>query len=127
MDMEVFIMSASELFCQQINANTYLLEWKNKINQKLNNGGYKVGEPTEDTIVNYAMDFIYEYHNSVNNGRLYANNRLPNEADVEAFAKIVAALLFEWQSVSSFEHPSKVQERISKKLSEALKNNNDSE
>ena len=125
--MEVFIMSASELFCQQINANTYLLEWKNKINQKLNNGGYKVGEPTEDTIVNYAMDFIYEYHNSVNNGRLYANNRLPNEEDVEAFDKFVSALLFEWQSVSSFEHPSKVQERISKKLSEALKNNNDSE
>ena len=56
-------MSASELFCQQINANTYLLEWKNKINQQLNNGGYKVVEPNEYTIVKYTMDFNYEYHN----------------------------------------------------------------
>ena len=116
-------MSASELFCRQINANSCLLEWKNKIDQKLKTNGYKTGEPTEETIVNYAMDFIQNYHNAVNIGRLWSDNRLPNEKDVEAFAKIGAALLYEWQSVSSSEHPSKVQEEISKKLSEALNNN----
>lgn len=114
-------MSASEQFCQQVNTNTYWLEWKNKIDQKLKSNDYKIGEPTEDTIVNYAMDFIYEYHDFVNNGRLWKDNRLPNENDIEVFAKIGAALLYEWQSVSSYEHPSKVQEGISKKLSEALK------
>ena len=116
-------MSVSELFCRQINANSCLLEWKNKIDQKLKTNGYKTGEPTEETIVNYAMDFIQNYHNAVNIGRLWSDNRLPNEKDIEAFAKIGAALLYEWQSVSSSEHPSKVQEEISKKLSEALNNN----
>lgn len=119
------MISASELFCQQVNANAYLSEWKNKIEQKLKTNGYKLGEPTEETIVNYAMDFIQDYHNAVNIGQLWSDNRLPNEKDIEVFAKIGATLLYEWQSVSSSKHPGKVQEGISKKLSETLRDNNE--
>lgn len=114
------MISASEQFCQQINGNSNLSEWKTKIDQQLRNNQYKVGEPSEETIVNYAMDFIYDYHNAVNSGRLWSDNRLPNEKDIDAFAKIVTALLYEWQSISSFDNSYSVQERIRKQLSDAL-------
>ena len=114
------MMSASEQFCQQINGNSNLSEWKNKIDQKLRNNQYKVGEPTEEIIVTYAMEFIYDYHNAVNIGRLWSGNRLPNEKDIEAFAKIITALLYEWQSISSFDNSYSVQEKIRKQLLDAL-------
>lgn len=66
------------------------------------------------------MEFIYDYHNAVNIGRLWSGNRLPNEKDIEAFAKIITALLYEWQSISSFDNSYSVQEKIRKQLLDAF-------
>lgn len=112
--------SASELFCKQVN-DSRLSEWKNKIDDKLHQNEHEVGKVTEESIVNYAMEFIYEYHNRVNNGHLEPNNRLPNDDDIEAFAKIGVVLLYEWQSIPEYgKHHTKVQERLQKKISDKL-------
>lgn len=114
-------MSASEQFYKQINENPYLSEWKNKIDQQLKTNQHKHGETSEETIVKYALDYIYDYHNTVNAGRLWKDNRQPNEDDINAFSKIVTAILYEWQTIGQFDNIVTVQERIRKKLSDALK------
>lgn len=118
-------MSASEQFCKQINENPYLSEWKEKIDRKLKENGYKIGEATEEIILDYAMGYIYDYHNAVNIGHLWKGNRQPNEKDIETFSKIVTALLYEWQSIGQFDNANDVQERIRKELSDALKDETD--
>ena len=45
---------------------------------------------------------MFDYHDTVNIGRLWADNRNPNDDDIDLFARIVLAILSEYNIIDEY-------------------------
>lgn len=100
---------------EEVNNGFAVKDWKNKILEKIRQN-YSDDIPSEDTVVCYAADLIQEYHNTINNGRLWPDNRSVTDSDVSDFAKIVIAILADYGQLSEYENADDSMVRIGNKL-----------
>lgn len=96
-------MTQVRKIAEEVNNGFAIKDWKNKLLEKIRQN-YRDDIPSEDTVVCYAADLIQDYHNTINNGRLWADNRDVTDSDVSNFAKIVIAILAGYGQLSDYEN-----------------------
>ena len=100
---------------EEVNNGFAIKDWKNKILDIIRQN-YRDEIPSEETIICYAADLIQDYHNTVKNGGLWADNRDVTDSDVSNFAKIVIAILAGYGQLSDYENADDSIIRIEAKL-----------
>lgn len=103
----------------EVNNGLTIKDWKNKLLEKIRQN-YGNNIPSEDTVVCYAADLIQDYHNTINNGRLWPDNRSVTDSDVSDFVKIVIAILAGYDLLSEYENADDSMVRIEKKLRQEM-------
>lgn len=96
-------MTQVRKIAEEVNNGLAIKDWKNKLLEKIRQN-YRDDIPSEDTVVCYAADLIQDYHNTVKNGGLWADNRDVTDSDVSNFAKIVIAILAGYGQLSDYEN-----------------------
>lgn len=108
-------MTQVRKIADEVNNGFAIKDWKNKLLEKIRQN-YRDDIPSEDTVACYAADLIQNYHNTINNGRLRADNRDVTDSDVSDFVKIVMAILAGYGQLSEYENADEAMARIEKKL-----------
>ena len=108
-------MTQVRKIADEVNNGFAIKDWKNKILDIIRQN-YRDDIPSEDTVVCYAADLIQDYHDTINNGRLRADNRDVTDSDVSDFVKIVIAILAGYDLLSEYENADDSIVRIEKKL-----------
>lgn len=104
---------------EEVNNGLAIKDWKNKILDIIRQN-YRDEIPSEETIICYAADLIQDYHNTVKNGGLWADNRDVTDSDVSNFAKIVIAILAGYGQLSDYENADDSIIRIEAKLRQEM-------
>ncbi len=104
---------------EEVNNGFAIKDWKNKILDIIRQN-YRDEIPSEETIICYAADLIQDYHNTVKNGGLWADNRDVTDSDVSNFAKIVIAILAGYGQLSDYENADDSIIRIEAKLCQEM-------
>ncbi|MCI6166511.1 MAG: hypothetical protein MR685_02810 [Alistipes sp.] len=68
--------------------------------------------PPESLVIHRASVIIFDYHDTVYNGHLSADNRNPNEDDLDLFTKIIITILYEYGLVGEFDDFDELYNRI---------------
>ena len=99
------MMSKVEQVKLQIDNNGIWSWWNSKVREKvmkslMPNESY----PPESLVIHWASVIIFDYHDTVYNGHLSADNRNPNDEDLDLFTKIIITILYEYGLVGEFEN-----------------------
>lgn len=88
-------------------------EWKEKVAKSVKDNMMQ-GEslPPESLVIQRASVIIFDYHDTVDNGRLGLDNRNPNEDDLDLFTRIIITILYEYGLVGEFDDFDRHYERI---------------
>ena len=97
----------------QIDNNGIWSWWNSKVREKvmkslMPNESY----PPESLVIHWASVIIFDYHDTVYNGHLSADNRNPNDEDLDLFTKIIITILYEYGLVGEFENFDELYNRI---------------
>ena len=88
-------------------------EWKDKVAESVKeNMMRKESCPPESLVIHRASVIIFDYHDTVYNGHLSADNRNPNDEDLDLFTKIIITILYEYGLVGEFENFDELYNRI---------------
>lgn len=106
-------MSKVEQVKLQIDNNSIWSWWNSKVREKvmeslMPNESY----PPESLVIHWASVIIFDYHDTVYNGHLSADNRNPNDEDLDLFTKIIITILYEYGLVCEFENFDELYNRI---------------
>lgn len=106
-------MSKVEQVKLQIDNNSIWSWWNSKVREKvmeslMPNESY----PPESLVIHWASVIIFDYHDTVYNGHLSADNRNPNDEDLDLFTKIIITILYEYGLVGEFENFDELYNRI---------------
>ena len=106
-------MSKVEQVKLQIDNNGIWSWWNSKVREKvmkslMPNESY----PPESLVIHWASVIIFDYHDTVYNGHLSADNRNPNDEDLDLFTKIIITILYEYGLVGEFENFDDLYNRI---------------
>ena len=106
-------MSKVEQVKLQIDNNGIWSWWNSKVREKvmkslMPNESY----PPESLVIHWASVIIFDYHDTVYNGHLSADNRNPNEDDLDLFTKIIITILYEYGLVGEFDDFDELYNRI---------------
>ena len=106
-------MSKVEQVKLQIDNNGIWSWWNSKVREKvmkslMPNESY----PPESLVIHWASVIIFDYHDTVYNGHLSADNRNPNDEDLDLFTKIIITILYEYGLVGEFENFDELDNRI---------------
>lgn len=112
-------MTQVRKIAEEVNNGFAIKDWKNKLLEKIRQN-YRDDIPSEETIICYAADLIQDYHNTVKNGGLWADNRDVTDSDVSNFAKIVIAILAGYGQLSDYENADDSIIRIEAKLRQEM-------
>ena len=107
------MMSKVEQVKLQIDNNGIWSWWNSKVREKvmkslMPNESY----PPESLVIHWASVIIFDYHDTVYNGHLSADNRNPNEDDLDLFTKIIITILYEYGLVGEFDDFDELYNRI---------------
>ena len=106
-------MSKIEQVRLQIENNGIWSWWKNKVREKVVvNLMPNESRPQESLVIHWASVIIFDYHDTVYNGRLGPGNRNPNEDDLDLFTRIIITILYEYGLVGEFDDFDRHYERI---------------
>lgn len=106
-----------------INGNSYHKEWKDKVDDKVaENLMPNESVPRESLVMRWASEIVFDYHNNVNIGRLSADNRNPNDDDIDLFARIVLAILSEYNIIEEHSNYDEHYNRVYADLKNRVKN-----
>ena len=108
-------MTQVRKIADEVNNGFAIKDWENKLLEKIRQN-YRDDIPSEDTVACYAADLIQDYHNTINNGRLRADNRDVTDSDVSDFVKILITILVGYGQLSGYENADEAMARIEKKL-----------
>lgn len=88
-------------------------EWKEKVAKSVKDNMMQ-GEslPPELLVIHRASVIIFDYHDTVDNGRLGPDNRNPNGEDLDLFTKIIITILYEYGLVGEFDDFDELYNRI---------------
>lgn len=88
-------------------------EWKEKVAKSVKDNMMQ-GEslPPESLVIHRASVIIFDYHDTVYNGRLGPDNRNPNEDDLDLFTRIIITFFYEYGLVGEFDDFDRHYERI---------------
>ena len=89
-------MTQIEHSVAEVNENPLHRTWRDKLIQKVKQNKNIVpfeDVPSVGSIVDYAADMVFEFHEDVANGKLRADNRMPSNDEVEIFYKILLSVL----------------------------------
>ncbi len=112
-------MTQVRKIADEVNNGFAIKDWENKLLEKIRQN-YRDDIPSEDTVACYAADLIQDYHNTINNGRLRADNRDVTDSDVSDFVKIVITILVGYGQLSGYENADEAMARIEKKLRQEM-------
>lgn len=106
-------MSKVEQVKLQIDNNGIWSWWNSKVREKvmkslMPNESY----PPESLVIHWASVIIFDYHDTVYNGHLSADNRNPNDEDLDLFTKIIITILYEYGLVGEFDDFKELYNRI---------------
>lgn len=106
-------MSKVEQVKLQIDNNGIWSWWNSKVREKvmkslMPNESY----PPESLVIHWASVIIFDYHDTVYNGHLSADNRNPNDEDLDLFTKIIITILYEYGLVGEFDDFDELYNRI---------------
>ena len=88
-------------------------EWKDKVAESVKeNMMRKESCPPESLVIHRASVIIFDYHDTVYNGHLSADNRNPNDEDLDLFTKIIITILYEYGLVGEFDDFDELYNRI---------------
>lgn len=88
-------------------------EWKEKVAESVkDNMMSEEAFPPESLVIHRASLIIFDYHDTVYNGHLSADNRNPNDEDLDLFTKIIITILYEYGLVCEFENFDELYNRI---------------
>lgn len=80
-------------------------EWKEKVAESVKENMMREDSfPPESLVIHRASVIIFDYHDTVYNGHLSADNRNPNDEDLDLFTKIIITILYEYGLVGEFEN-----------------------
>ena len=107
------MMSKVEQVKLQIDNNGIWSWWNSKVREKvmkslMPNESY----PPESLVIHWASVIIFDYHDTVYNGHLSADNRNPNDEDLDLFTKIIITILYEYGLVGEFDDFKELYNRI---------------
>ena len=96
-------------------------EWKETVAESVKeNMTYGESLPPESLVIHRASVIIFDYHDTVDNGRLGPDNRNPNEDDLDLFTKIIITILYEYGLVGEFDdfdkHYGKIKPDLKKRV-----------
>lgn len=87
-------MTQIEHSVAEVNENPLHRIWRDKLIQKVKQNIVPFEDvPSVGSIVDYAADMVFEFHEDVANGKLRADNRMPSNDEVEVFYKILLSVL----------------------------------
>ena len=87
-------MTQIEYSVAEVNENPLHRTWRDKLIQKVKQNIVPFEDvPSVGSIVDYAADMVFEFHEDVANGKLRADNRMPSNDEVEIFYKILLSVL----------------------------------
>lgn len=108
---------------ESINGNSRYKVWKDKVADKVTESLMpNESVPRESLVMRWASEIVFEYHNSVNIGRLSADNRNPNDDDIDLFARIVLAILSEYDIIQEYSNYDEHYNRVYTDLKNRVKN-----
>lgn len=88
-------------------------EWKEKVAESVKeNMTYGELLPPESLVIHRASVIIFDYHDTVDIGRLGPDNRNPNDEDLDLFTRIIITILYEYGLVGEFDDFDRHYERI---------------
>ena len=88
-------------------------EWKEKVAESVKDKMMsEEAFPPESLVIHRASVIIFDYHDTVYNGHLSADNRNPNDEDLDLFTKIIITILYEYGLVCEFENFDELYNRI---------------
>lgn len=88
-------------------------EWKDKVAESVKENMMREDSfPPESLVIHRASVIIFDYHDTVYNGHLSADNRNPNEDDLDLFTKIIITILYEYGLVGEFDDFDELYNRI---------------
>lgn len=88
-------------------------EWKEKVAESVKENMMREDSfPPESLVIHRASVIILDYHDTVYNGHLSADNRNPNEDDLDLFTKIIITILYEYGLVGEFDDFDELYNRI---------------
>lgn len=88
-------------------------EWKENVAESVkDNMMSEEAFPPESLVIHRASVIIFDYHDTVYNGHLSADNRNPNDEDLDLFTKIIITILYEYGLVCEFENFDELYNRI---------------
>lgn len=88
-------------------------EWKEKVAESVkDNMMSEEALPPESLVIHRASVIIFDYHDTVYNGRLSPDNRNPNGEDLDLFTKIIITILYEYGLVGEFDDFDELYNRI---------------
>ena len=99
-------------------------EWKEKVAESVKENMMREDSfPPESLVIHRASVIIFDYHDTVYNGHLSADNRNPNEDDLDLFTKIIITILYEYGLVGEFddfdEHYNRIKLDLKKRVEES--------
>ena len=84
-------------------------EWKDKVAESVKENMMREDSfPPESLVIHRASVIIFDYHDTVYNGHLSADNRNPNDEDT----KIIITILYEYGLVGEFDDFDELYNRI---------------
>ena len=87
-------MTQIEHSVAEVNENPLQRTWRDKLIQRVEQNIAPFEDvPSVGSIVDYAADMVFEFHEDVANGKLRADNRVPSDDEVEIFYKILLSVL----------------------------------
>ncbi len=115
------MMSKVEQVKLQIDNNGIWSWWNSKVREKvmkslMPNESY----PPESLVIHWASVIIFDYHDTVYNGHLSADNRNPNDEDLDLFTKIIITILYEYGLVGEFDDFKELYNRIKLDLKKSV-------
>ncbi len=88
-------------------------EWKDKVAESVKeNMMQEESCPPESLVIHRASVIIFDYHDTVYNGHLSADNRNPNDQDLDLFTRIIITILYEYGLVDEFDDFNEFYNRI---------------
>ena len=115
------MMSKVEQVKLQIDNNGIWSWWNSKVREKvmkslMPNESY----PPESLVIHWASVIIFDYHDTMYNGHLSADNRNPNDEDLDLFTKIIITILYEYGLVGEFDDFKELYNRIKLDLKKSV-------
>lgn len=106
-------MSKVEQVKLQIDNNGIWSWWNSKVREKVMKSLMPNEScPPESLVIHRASVIIFDYHDTVYNGHLSADNRNPNDEDLDLFTKIIITILYEYGLVGEFDDFDELYNRI---------------